>query len=1440
MVFKLRLCHCSDETEVVEPQRVVQADTPPQPSPPPAQPGNPSGNPTDPAVVVANRKGDVLIKHTILKSDHFPGCQNKKLIPLLDGAPNFRKVPGLPVYGVAIPTVVGLRLVLETLGAEQGRRKVLWHNMREEPVLYINGKPYVVRESSKPFANLEYTGIDKTRVEDMEMRLKQDVLKEAAEYGNQIMVAHENDDFQVIEEWEAVTEVDVQTPLEVYRELAEDGYDVDYLRVPVTDEKAPKERDFALLQRRLWQLPEGAALVFNCQMGRGRTTTGMVIASLLHLRQRVTSLTLPSKAQDGLPDWFVERPALVSPRGGEASREAELRSGKYGVIRSLLRALEGGATSKALLDSVIDACNAMQNLREAIAGYRVRLTHESNEDKRNALLQVCLEYLERYFYLIAYTAYLFDPSFNPQRPQQVSFGQWMKQRPELMSVLQRMLRRNPLAALALHRPSRPPQAAHQPRAQGQPPLVPDGAVKPAGASDDDDEDGQAEDETAVLIANRNGAVLGAHTILKEDHFPGCQSSKLANIVPGAPNFRGVPGQNVYGSGLPTVNGIRAALVHVGCVPSTSEPDAQQATALWYNMREEPVVYINGRPFVLREDERPFKNMQEYTGIDTARLEQMEARLKADVLAEAASLEGKLLVARELSTKADGQEAGSLVDNFEPVQGPDSVQTPREVYEALQRNGYHVQYYRVPMTDGTAPRESTFDVFYEHIKQAGPRDPIIFNCQMGAGRTTTGMVIACLVRMFTSGNGKWHDHEDMNAHVPCGFSPRSTISDDVGGDSPRGSSDDEAGPSLRWQESGVPGVDDVDQSSRDSSMVEADTMEAASLKEGEYVAVRRFTRILERGDDAKSSLDMVIDKCGALVNLRTAIMRYRKPRRWFRFFRPEINVRHTAFKRGSAYLERYCLLIAFTAFLERSLQLGTTMTFREWMAARPDVGQARDAINQNPAGALAPVPVGALPQLWGMAERTNSRELGAEEQKKVLGKRRGSTLSRRSILKSYQPQSSAKHNAMQVAGVLDIRKAKGLPVYTLGSSTVQGVRNLLSALGARPGGFTHVVVTDLREELVAYVNGSPYLRRELEMPSAALHHAGIPSAKLEDMERRLRNDMMHEAVAWNGRVLLHREVPVPDSPAGSPAAGGMGVKGMRRSSDGEDVTRKEDVKPDAAVAAFWEPTGDMGDIDRGLSTPLEVYQGLAAEGYQLTYRRVPLSRERTPEAADLDVLHHQLLMQPEGKHVAHLIVSRTATGSSARFAAAFACMFLRLNMSNTMANASSGMLAEMAASEVAGSPKRLRNGSNNDFTSLAERMSLEPLPEHAPVSAALMGEYRNIMNLCRVLPNGIEAKRAVDEAIDRCCAIGNLREDIHRCKTSSESQVPATAHALQMGQSVTLAARRLGLHYLQRYFFLITFMCFIESSRANLSFARWMADRRELKHLLTTLSLEAPT
>ena len=50
--------------------------------------------------------------------------------------------------------------------------------MREEPILYINGRPFVARKLEHPFENLEHTGISQSRVEQMEQRLKSDVLAE--------------------------------------------------------------------------------------------------------------------------------------------------------------------------------------------------------------------------------------------------------------------------------------------------------------------------------------------------------------------------------------------------------------------------------------------------------------------------------------------------------------------------------------------------------------------------------------------------------------------------------------------------------------------------------------------------------------------------------------------------------------------------------------------------------------------------------------------------------------------------------------------------------------------------------------------------------------------------------------------------------------------------------------------------------------------------------------------------------------------------------------------------------------------------------------------------------------------------------------------------------------------------------------------------------------
>ena len=77
--------------------------------------------------------------------------------------------------------------------------------------------------------------------------------------------------------------------------------------------------------------------------------------------------------------------------------------------------------------------------------------------------------------------------------------------------------------------------------------------------------------------------------------------------------------------LPSTYFVPVLRTHPTLCEAGPRQTASQVRAVWHNMREEPNVYINGRPYVLREDERPYKNLQEYSGIDYQRLQRMEAR-----------------------------------------------------------------------------------------------------------------------------------------------------------------------------------------------------------------------------------------------------------------------------------------------------------------------------------------------------------------------------------------------------------------------------------------------------------------------------------------------------------------------------------------------------------------------------------------------------------------------------------------------------------------------------------------------------------------------------------------------------------------------------------------------------------------------------------------------
>jgi hypothetical protein len=60
---------------------------------------------------------------------------------------------------------------------------------------------------------------------------------------------------------------------------------------------------------------------------------------------------------------------------------------------------------------------------------------------------------------------------------------------------------------------------------------------------------------------------------------------------------------------------------------------------WINLREEPLIYLNGIPYVLRDHFLNLRNTKSYSGINAERLETLEMKLKEDIIAELDIYEG---------------------------------------------------------------------------------------------------------------------------------------------------------------------------------------------------------------------------------------------------------------------------------------------------------------------------------------------------------------------------------------------------------------------------------------------------------------------------------------------------------------------------------------------------------------------------------------------------------------------------------------------------------------------------------------------------------------------------------------------------------------------------------------------------------------------------------
>ena len=128
--------------------------------------------------------------------------------------------------------------------------KAIWFSTREETLselvwtvrkrelitVYCNGRPYVLRDAAKPTTTLALSDRAKN-LEDIERRLKIDILDEARKYGGMILTHDEVSGQEIIPTWVSVDEKSIQTPKEVWEEVAQQGWRCEYWRIPIAPDR---------------------------------------------------------------------------------------------------------------------------------------------------------------------------------------------------------------------------------------------------------------------------------------------------------------------------------------------------------------------------------------------------------------------------------------------------------------------------------------------------------------------------------------------------------------------------------------------------------------------------------------------------------------------------------------------------------------------------------------------------------------------------------------------------------------------------------------------------------------------------------------------------------------------------------------------------------------------------------------------------------------------------------------------------------------------------------------------------------------------------------------------------------------------------------------------------------------------------------------------------
>jgi len=227
--------------------------------------------------------------------------------------------------------------------------------------------------------------------------------------------------------------------------------------------------------------------------------------------------------------------------------------------------------------------------------------------------------------------------------------------------------------------------------------------------------------------------LTAHTAMGDmekavcmtDHFDKIQ--KLPDPIPGVPNFRRVPGFKVYCCGQPTLEGFEKVLEKV-----TGTIYPKDGPIIWFNLRQEPTVYVNGSPVCAR----PPNKIGEYAelgGITRDIIKAQETAFAGECEGRKSTNGGKLKV-------VDVNKKESEIEVKELKSLSATIESLKEKYPGLV-------HWRVPVCNSASPLESDYDIMVKTLVGTSINTPVIVNDQVGLSRATTGCVIACLFKEF---------------------------------------------------------------------------------------------------------------------------------------------------------------------------------------------------------------------------------------------------------------------------------------------------------------------------------------------------------------------------------------------------------------------------------------------------------------------------------------------------------------------------------------------------------------------------------------------------------------------------------------------------------------------------------------------------------------------